>query len=73
VNFDDSKKLRARLRKEEIQMLTRVLLICNRQINESCSVIVTFFLFWFFPLGVWLVQPKVNRLYREAESSQIVC
>jgi hypothetical protein len=42
----------------------------------SCSdqnVIVTFFLFWFFPLGAWFVQPKVNRLYREAESSQIVC
>jgi hypothetical protein len=24
-----------------------------------------FFLFWFFPVGVWVVQPRVNRLYAE--------
>jgi hypothetical protein len=24
-----------------------------------------FFLLWFFPIGVWIVQPKVNRLYAE--------
>ena|SRR5215472_7975100 len=24
-----------------------------------------FFLLWFFPIGVWFVQPKVNRLYAE--------
>ncbi len=24
-----------------------------------------FFLLWFFPLGVWIVQPRVNRLYAE--------
>ena len=24
-----------------------------------------FFLLWFFPVGVWFVQPKVNRLYAE--------
>jgi len=23
----------------------------------------SFFLVWFFPIGVWIVQPKVNRLY----------
>ena len=23
----------------------------------------TFFLLWFFPIGVWIIQPKVNRLY----------
>jgi hypothetical protein len=22
----------------------------------------TFFLFWFFPIGVWIIQPRVNRL-----------
>lgn len=27
------------------------------------AVIGTFLLFWFFPLGVWFVQPQVNRLY----------
>jgi len=25
----------------------------------------TFLLLWFFPLGVWIIQPKINRLYRE--------
>ena len=24
-----------------------------------------FFLLWFFPIGVWIIQPKVNRLYEE--------
>ena len=24
-----------------------------------------FFLLWFFPIGVWLIQPKVNRLFAE--------
>jgi hypothetical protein len=27
-----------------------------------------FFLLWFFPIGVWIVQPKVNRLYAEKSS-----
>ena len=22
-----------------------------------------FFLIWFFPLGIWFVQPRINRLY----------
>ena len=25
----------------------------------------TFFLLWFFPIGVWIVQPKVNRIYED--------
>lgn len=24
-----------------------------------------FFLFWFFPVGIWFIQPKVNKLYNE--------
>jgi hypothetical protein len=28
-----------------------------------------FFLLWFFPIGVWIVQPKVNRLYTEKSST----
>jgi hypothetical protein len=24
-----------------------------------------FFLLWFFPIGVWFIQPKVNRLFSE--------
>jgi hypothetical protein len=27
-----------------------------------------FFLLWFFPIGIWILQPRVNRLYtQEAE------
>jgi len=25
-----------------------------------------FFLLWFFPLGIWFVQPRINRLYANA-------
>lgn len=25
----------------------------------------TFFLLWFYPIGIWFIQPKVNRLYTE--------
>jgi hypothetical protein len=28
-----------------------------------------FFLMWFYPIGVWIVQPRVNRLYAERGSS----
>lgn len=24
-----------------------------------------FFLLWFFPLGIWVIQPRVNRMFRE--------
>lgn len=30
-----------------------------------------FFLLWFFPIGVWLVQPRINRLYGEKKSRQV--
>jgi hypothetical protein len=29
-----------------------------------------FFLIWFFPLGIWFVQPRVNRLYAERKNAQ---
>jgi hypothetical protein len=32
----------------------------------------TFLLLWFFPIGVWIVQPKVNRLYLAKERSNPV-
>jgi hypothetical protein len=31
-----------------------------------------FFLLWFFPVGVWLIQPKVNRLYAEKSSTEAI-
>ena len=29
-----------------------------------------FFLMWFYPIGVWIVQPRVNRLYAERRNSE---
>jgi hypothetical protein len=32
----------------------------------------TFFLLWFFPIGVWIVQPKVNRIYRASRTDSLI-
>jgi hypothetical protein len=29
-----------------------------------------FFLIWFFPIGVWFTQPRINRLYAESKSNE---
>lgn len=29
-----------------------------------------FFLLWFFPLGVWFIQPRINRLYAERNNTE---
>ncbi len=29
----------------------------------------SFFLLWFLPVGLWIVQPRINRLYAEAKNS----
>jgi hypothetical protein len=31
----------------------------------------TFILMWAFPLGIWFVQPRVNRLYAERKNAQL--
>jgi hypothetical protein len=31
-----------------------------------------FFLIWFFPIGIWFVQPRVNRLYEERNSVRTI-
>ncbi|HXY23158.1 MAG TPA: hypothetical protein VEI73_00785 [Candidatus Acidoferrum sp.] len=30
-----------------------------------------FFLLWFFPLGVWVIQPRINRLYEQHGSVEL--
>jgi hypothetical protein len=30
-----------------------------------------FFLLWFFPIGIWIIQPKVNRLYAERSGTEM--
>ncbi len=29
-----------------------------------------FFLIWFFPIGIWFTQPRVNRLYAERKKTR---
>jgi len=29
-----------------------------------------FFLLWFFPVGIWIVQPRVNQLYSERKNAE---
>jgi len=32
-----------------------------------------FFLKWFFPIGIWFIQPRINRLYaRQASTTPII-
>jgi len=30
-----------------------------------------FFLLWFFPVGVWFTQPRINRLYEQHTSASV--
>lgn len=30
-----------------------------------------FFLLWFFPVGIWIVQPRINRLYEQHEKAEL--
>lgn len=29
-----------------------------------------FFLLWFYPIGVWIIQPRINRLYAERKNAE---
>lgn len=31
-----------------------------------------FFLLWFFPIGVWFIQPRINRLYAEKMNAEAI-
>lgn len=35
-----------------------------------CDYAGPLFLLWFFPVGIWIVQPRVNRLYSERKNAQ---
>ena len=42
------------------------------QENEDADFMIfssTFLLMWIFPLGIWLIQPEVNKLYYKLEQS----
>lgn len=48
-----------------------LLLVEKRRFVEKLRLIPfstyagAFFLFWFFPIGIWFIQPKINRLYAQ--------
>jgi hypothetical protein len=45
---------------------SKSLALVEREVPLSFSDwAVPFFLLWFFPFGVWIIQPKINRLYIE--------
>jgi hypothetical protein len=29
-----------------------------------------FFLMWFYPIGIWIIQPRINRLYSERGNAE---
>jgi uncharacterized membrane protein YfbV (UPF0208 family) len=35
----------------------------NHENDKSASSKGTFFLMWFFPLGIWFIQPRINKMY----------
>lgn len=39
----------------------------NKPIKFS-SFAGSFFLLWFFPIGIWLIQPRINKLYASANT-----
>src|ERR1700686_1828474 len=55
---------------------------CLRFVSKSLVLVETgkpasfydyagpFFLIWFYPIGIWIVQPRVNGLYAERSSSE---
>lgn len=46
-----------------LYFVSKSLVLAER--GESSSFMGPFFLIWFFPVGVWIIQPRVNRLYAE--------
>lgn len=30
-----------------------------------------FFLLWFFPIGIWIAQPRINRLYERHSTAEV--
>ncbi len=37
-----------------------------------CDYSGPFFLLWFFPMGVWIIQPRINRLYEDRKKLEPV-
>ena len=49
-----------------------VILAESRKPATFTKYAVPFFLLWFFPIGIWIIQPKVNRLYAERVSTSTI-
>lgn len=54
--------------------VSKSLALAERGESASFSNYVgSFILIWFFPIGVWFFQPKVNQLYAEQEKRRVAC
>ena len=40
----------------------------NATFNEYAGM---FFLLWFYPIGIWFIQPRINRLYAKTQSAEL--
>jgi hypothetical protein len=48
-----------------LYFVSKNLVMAERGVQVSFDQYVGwFFLYWFFPIGVWIIQPKINRLFR---------
>jgi hypothetical protein len=45
--------------------VAKTLTMAEKQINVKVNDYVgNFFLIWFFPIGIWFIQPRVNKLFK---------
>lgn len=49
----------------EIYFVSRNLAIAERKGSNLGDYVGYFFLVWLFPVGIWVIQPKINTLYRK--------
>jgi hypothetical protein len=53
-----------------IYFISKNLVTFENKVNGSNkSSTGTFFLMWFFPLGIWFVQPRINKMYETEQNT----
>lgn len=40
---------------------------CMSRLNNKKEAVKNLILIWFFPIGIWFIQPKINRIYDSAK------
>ncbi len=55
----------------DLYFVSKCLLLAETSKPVSfCDYAGPFFLMWFFPIGVWFTQPRINRLYAERKNTE---